>query len=80
MSMGIQVFLTVFIVSITLGAEPELHIRAVHLCTPTDCTLVLCNTTASLHFPFKLLSSVDLLRIQVHHVPGGQEKDNKIQQ
>ena len=79
MGMGIQMFFTVFIIAITFGAEPKLHVRAVHLSSATDSTFMLGNAAASFSdLSFKLLSSLDLLRMQMHSVSGSKEKDNEI--
>ena len=79
MGMGIQMFFTIFVISITFGAEPELHVGAVHFRSATDSAFMLRNTAASLSdFPLKLLSSLNLLRLQVHSVSGCEEKDNKV--
>ncbi len=35
--------LAIFIISITLGAEPELKVRIIHFCSSADCTSVFCS-------------------------------------
>ena len=71
-------FFTIFIVAITFGTEPELHIRAVHLGSSANSAFVLGNTRTFTDIPLEFLSSVYLLRIQMHHISGSQEKYNKV--
>ncbi len=80
MRVGIQVLLAVLVVSVTLGTEAELHLRAVHLRPAADRAFMLGNPRVSPHFPLKLLPPVNLLRIQVHHIPRCQEEHDKIKQ
>ena len=67
-------FLAVLIIAVALRAEPELQIGTVHLCPAADCAFMLGDARVSPYIPLKLMSSVDLLRIQMHHIPGGYEK------
>ena len=69
MRVRVQMLLAVFVVSVTLGTEAELHLRAVHLRPAADRAFMLGNPRASSHFPLKFLPPVNLLRIQMHHIP-----------
>lgn len=78
MRVGVEMFFAVLIVAVAFGAEPELHLGTVHLCPAADRTLMLRDSRVSAHIPFKLLPAVNLLRIQVHHIPRCQEEHHKV--
>ena len=74
-----QMVLTVFIVPITLGAEPELQIRAVQLRPAANRTFVLGDT-----WPLAGLLTVDLLSMSLLGrygavIPGTQEEHQHVQ-
>ena len=80
MRVRVQMLLAVFVVSVPLGTETELHLRAVHLRPAADRAFMFGDAAAAPDIPFNLLPPVYLLRIQVHHIPGSKEENNKIKQ
>ena len=78
MGVRIQMFLTIFIVAVALGAEPELQLRTINFRPAADCALVLGDSRIPAHIPFKLLPSVNLLRIQMHHIARRDKEHSKI--
>ena len=63
-------FLTIFIIAVTLGTETELHLRAVNFGAAADSAFVLGNAArVPPDIPLELLTPVYLFRIQVHHIP-----------
>jgi uncharacterized membrane protein YciS (DUF1049 family) len=69
MCMGVQMFLAVLVIAVTLGAEPKLHIRAVLFRSAADGTFVFRDTCALSYIPLKFLPSVYLFRIHMDCVP-----------
>ena len=79
MLMGIQMMLTVFIISITFGAETEFQ-RGIILFRPAaDSAFMLGNSCRRLGLFFKFMSPFHLLRRHVDMVSAGQEEYNKIE-
>ena len=68
MRMCIQMLLTVFVIPVTFGTESKLQLRAVYFCSAANRAFMLGDTGIALHVPLEFLSSVDLLRIQMHHI------------
>ena len=79
--MGIEMILAVFIVSLTLGAEPKFQIRIIKLRPATDGTAVtgmlfggprLIDLLAVHHFPLHLFRAYPL------HITASQEEDQEV--
>ncbi len=78
MRVGVEMLLAVLIIAVTLRAEPKLHLGTVHFRPAADRALMLRDAGVSAHIPLELLPAVDLLRVQMHHIPRCQEEHHKI--
>ena len=79
MLMGIQMMLTVFIISITFGAETEFQ-RGIILFGPAaDRTFMFGDPGGGMGLLFEIVSPFHLLRRHVDMVSAGQEEYNKIE-
>ena len=72
-------FFTILIITITFGAETELHFRAVQFCSAADGTFVSGNGSVSLDIPLEFLSSMDLFGIHMHMISRGKPEYQEIQ-
>ena len=80
MLMGIQMMLTVFIISITFGAETEFQ-RGIILFRPAaDGAFMLGNSCRRLGLFFKFMSPFHLFWGHMDMVPACQEKYHKVKQ
>ena len=80
MLMGIQMMLTVFIISITFGAETEFQ-RGIILFGPAaDRTFMFGDPGGGMCLLFEIMSPFHLLRRHVDMVSAGQEEYNKIEE
>lgn len=78
MLMGIQMMLTVFIISITFGAETEFQ-RGIILFGPAaDRTFMFGDPGGGMCLLFEIMSPFHLLRRHVDMVSAGQEEYNKL--
>lgn len=78
-----EMILTILVIPLTLGTEPEIQRRVIKFCPAADRTLVL--RTARIprwlsHLGFELLPPVHLMGRIAFEIPGGQEKDDKVEQ
>ena len=80
MLMGIQMMLTVFIISITFGAETEFQ-RGIILFRPAaDSAFMLGNSCRRLGLFFKFMSPFHLFWGHMDMVPACQEEYHKVKQ
>ena len=74
MLMRIEMFLTIFIIPVTLGTETEGQIRAVNLRASADGTFMLCDGN---HFVYlSLISILSLNLLRRPESPSGHDKEN----
>ena len=79
MLMGKQMILTILIITVTLGTEPELKLRIAFLSLSTDSAFMSRYFRIFLNIMFEFRSSFHLLRAKMHVVVASHPEYAKVQ-